>query len=176
LTTFARTFASVLLAKAVRYSPGECRVWGEAMLRELDFIDGDWSAVAWAMGSTGTIVRYAVPCLIRAGLGRRVSNEGNAMKNSLRRQAGEAIAGVHIGALVVLCVFLLLHLFLWLVPWWQLEHMPWVEWLSVILLPEILFVGIATRLWRRRRAMAGGILVGAVALVTHFIVHIATHG
>jgi hypothetical protein len=29
------------------------------MLRELDFIEGDWSALFWALGSAAAVVRHA---------------------------------------------------------------------------------------------------------------------
>ena len=33
-------------------SSDESREWASAMLRELDFVDSDWEALLWALGST----------------------------------------------------------------------------------------------------------------------------
>jgi hypothetical protein len=46
---------------------------------------------------------------------------------------------------------------------------------GVIVLPEIIFVVAIVALWRKRRPMAVGILLLAVTLGTHFIVHVANH-
>jgi hypothetical protein len=52
--------------------------------------------------------------------------------------------------------------------------MPW--WVAMIGIPEVIFIVAAVALWRKRRSIAVGILLSAVTLVAHFIVHVATHG
>jgi hypothetical protein len=54
-----RKLAAKLLEAVVRYAPEESREWASAMLRELDFIEGDWSALFWALGSAAAVVRHA---------------------------------------------------------------------------------------------------------------------
>ncbi len=47
-----RRFATRLLNVVTRHSSPESQPWGRAMLRELDFIANDWTALRWAFGST----------------------------------------------------------------------------------------------------------------------------
>src|SRR5258708_31752115 len=59
----ARKLATALLNAAVRHSPAETRSWGEAMIRELEFVESDWVALRWAAGSL-TAHDAGVPLLI----------------------------------------------------------------------------------------------------------------
>ena len=52
-----RNLASQVLSTVLSHAPPEAREWAEAMLRELDYIDGDWAALFWALGSTTAIFR-----------------------------------------------------------------------------------------------------------------------
>ena len=54
-----RNLAARLLTAVLRYAPPESREWASAMLRELDFIEGDWPAFFWALGSAAAIARHA---------------------------------------------------------------------------------------------------------------------
>ena len=54
-----RKLAGALLSGVLRLAPEESRDWASAMLRELDFVDGDWAALLWALGSTTAILRHA---------------------------------------------------------------------------------------------------------------------
>jgi hypothetical protein len=51
-----------------------------------------------------------------------------------------------------------------------------VEWLAFVGIPEAVFVATAVVLWRKKRSMAAGILLAAMMLMTHAIVHAVTHG
>jgi hypothetical protein len=53
---------------------------------------------------------------------------------------------------------------------------PWAQWPAVIAIPETIFIVAALALWRKRRSMAAGIVLSAIVLFAHFIVHVATHG
>jgi hypothetical protein len=57
----------------------------------------------------------------------------------------------------------------------QLGSVPWVAWLLVFTLPEIIFVIGIVKLWKKRKPMAVGILLAAVMLGTHFVMHIVSH-
>jgi hypothetical protein len=46
----------------------------------------------------------------------------------------------------------------------------------LLVIPEGIFVIAAVRLWRKKRDLARGIVLGAVTLVVHVIVHVTTHG
>jgi hypothetical protein len=48
--------------------------------------------------------------------------------------------------------------------------------LAVIFVPETIFVSGAVVLWWRRRVVAKGILLGALTLLTHFVMYVTTHG
>ncbi|MGH7620611.1 MAG: hypothetical protein ACREPM_25635 [Gemmatimonadaceae bacterium] len=47
--------------RLLRFSTDHCsaasREWGEAMLHELDVIDGDWDALWWALGGSVAVCR-----------------------------------------------------------------------------------------------------------------------
>jgi len=47
-----RNLALKILNAVVRWAPPGAGDWPDAMLREVDFIENDWMAVSWALGST----------------------------------------------------------------------------------------------------------------------------
>jgi hypothetical protein len=51
MSTF-RTLALKILHGVVRLAPPHATEWSLAMLCEVDFIENDWSALSWALGST----------------------------------------------------------------------------------------------------------------------------
>jgi hypothetical protein len=65
-----RRFASRLLSVTVRYSSRESRNWGNAMLREMDFAESDWTALFWALGSTTALCRHSAWQQLRICFGR----------------------------------------------------------------------------------------------------------
>ena len=54
-----RRFATGLLRAVARFAPAASRLWAEAMLRELQFVAGDWEALWWALGSATAILRHS---------------------------------------------------------------------------------------------------------------------
>jgi hypothetical protein len=52
-----RRLASGILTTSVRWASPEVREWGNAMLREMDFVEGDWVALFWALGSATVLFR-----------------------------------------------------------------------------------------------------------------------
>ncbi|MGH7590667.1 MAG: hypothetical protein ACREOE_07890 [Gemmatimonadales bacterium] len=60
MTPLPRAVARSLLAFVTRHSDPVSRQWGEAMLAELDGIEGEWAAVRWAWGGAGVVVRHSV--------------------------------------------------------------------------------------------------------------------
>jgi hypothetical protein len=52
-----RRIAAWLLTFCHRFSPPSVRDWGEAMLAELEFVEGDWPALAWAAGGATVLMR-----------------------------------------------------------------------------------------------------------------------
>lgn len=53
-----RGLASAILTAAVRRASPGVREWGAAMLRELDFVEGDWAALLWAIGSVTVLFKH----------------------------------------------------------------------------------------------------------------------
>lgn len=57
--------ASAILTTSIRWAPPGLREWGNAMLCELDFVEGDWAALFWALGcATALFRRLEVPPLM----------------------------------------------------------------------------------------------------------------
>lgn len=60
-----RRLASAILTTSVRWASPSGLEWGNAMLREMDFVEGDWAALFWALGSaTALFRRLGVPALM----------------------------------------------------------------------------------------------------------------
>jgi hypothetical protein len=167
-----RTLATRALNFVVRHSSSESQEWANAMLRELDFIENDWAALFWALGSTSAIFRNSGRRWM-ARIGRLREAEAPMVKSTGPRAAGIA-TGVAIAVVFVLCVFGVVYLLFRLFPAWDLGPVPW--WVALFVIPEIIFVFSAVMLWRKRKSMALGILLTAVAFGTHFIIHVTNHG
>jgi hypothetical protein len=167
-----RALASSVLRTAFRYAPRNSRDWVTAMLAELDYIESDWAALFWAIGSTTAIFRHSIrgwrEWFVKSSVGKE-----NAMPNGTGNRTVGILMGAGIAGMLVVCAFGLVDLLFHLFPKWDLGPMPW--WMVVIVIPEIIFVLSIVLLWRKRRPMALGILLTAIILVTHFAVHIATH-
>jgi hypothetical protein len=172
--TLARRLASRLLHAVLRHSPYYSREWASAMLRELDFIESDWVAFFWALGSTTAIFKHSVRGW-KAWFGRESSHKEEAMNNVGKKAVGIA-SGVGIAGMLVVCAFGLLLLANYLLPGLGLDRLEWTHWLTVIVIPELIFIVAVATMWQKRRPMAVGILLMAVVLATHAVVHIALHG
>jgi hypothetical protein len=170
-----RRVASRLLRAVVRYSSCETQGWANAMLGELDFIESDWAALFWALGSTSAIFGYSVPRGLRAWFGKRSSAEEGLMLKHIRRNAAGTLSGLGLAVGVLVGAFGLMRLFFVLFPASDFERVQWAETLAVIVVPEMIFVVAAVALWRKRKSMAVGIVMSAVTLVAHVVVHLSTH-
>jgi hypothetical protein len=168
-----RRLASRLLRAVVRHSSSATQDWANAMLRELDFIESDWAALFWALGSTGAIFRHSVPRAFRAWLEKRRDQSQGLPRESIGKKALGVTAGIVIVLGVTSLAFVLVRQLFYAFPAWDLGSMPW--WVAMIVIPEMIFVVTAVALWRKRRSMAAGILLSAIVLVVHFVVHAATH-
>ena len=177
----ARTFAERLLRAMLSLVPAERRVWAEAMLRELDFIDGDWAALFWALGCTGAIFRE---CLRGWGtwllkqcaslLGIRQSEEGNKMNSTGKKTIG-VLSGIGIALAFGVGVYLLRNVIADMLLAVGVPRTMWSHVLSTILPTELIVVGAAILLWRRQRAaVAIGLLVPAVLMGAHVVIFLAS--
>jgi hypothetical protein len=165
--TAARRFATRLLLAVARHVCAESREWAEAMLRELDFIESDWEALLWALGSARAMCRH---------VGReRQSRHEEARVNEIGKKAVGMAEGVGMAVALLLLALGVMWMGFRYFPSWGLEQAEWKHVLLMIVIPETIFVAAIIGLWRRRRPMAVGILLSAAVLATHVIVHLATH-
>jgi hypothetical protein len=64
-----RRLASAILRTALRYASPQAQEWGQAMLREMDFVEGDWAALRWSVGSAASLFRrFDVPLSAPGGV------------------------------------------------------------------------------------------------------------
>jgi len=167
-----RRLATRLLLTALRHSSPEGQNWARAMLREMDFIGNDWAALSWALGGSTAIFKYIVRGW-RAWFGHSANKEGQM--DNVGKKTAWAVLGIVIAFALAFGAFGLLQLSFHFIPSLGTGGVPWLAWLVVIVLPETIFVIATIRLWQKRRPMAIGILLSAVVLATHFIMHIANH-
>jgi hypothetical protein len=146
-----------------RLAPGD-REWGQAMLRELDVIDRDREALLWILGSVVVLCR------------RVARHEVRRLLTTMRANTGGIAAGIAIvGVVFVVSGAGLLRVVLYAIPAWRADY-GLAQWLTAIVMPELVFVVTAAALWRRRRSVATGVVLAAVVLIVHFVVHVAAHG
>jgi hypothetical protein len=159
-----RRMASRILQFVMRQSPAETRSWGSAMLREMDFVESDWAALFWALGSTTAIVRHSLIQRLR----------------DWRDRAGRAritavLSGMVVAALVWTISVLALSSLMrasWIAP----TQNQLAERLFVVVIPEAVYLLVAVALWRPQRRVAWGILAAGAILFTHAVVHVVTYG
>ena len=167
-----RKLAAKLLRAAIRLAPPQSREWAAAMLRELDFIEGDWAALFWALGSFGAIFRHAATEW-------RAYFTNQEDKEIQMNETGKKAIGFASGALLALVVSLsglgLLWILAILFPGLGIDHLEWTHFLGAIVIPEIIFVVSAVLLWRKRTPVAAGILLTGIGIAIHVAVHLATH-
>jgi len=171
--SITRRVASRVLTIVIRQSSGEGQLWGIAMLRELDFIQGDWAALFWAFGSTAALCRHSVRSRLRT-LGDWHFNETFQIKRIAKKTTGIVSGVVGAGTVLALCVGILIGLIRFASL--QQENGRLADRLLIVVIPETLYVVGLITLLRRRKSVALGILLAGVILVTHAIIHFATHG
>ncbi len=168
-----RRLASGLLHTALRHASVETEDWARAMLRELDFIESDWSALFWALGSVTAIFRHSGREVFRR-FRNRMGHKEKKMNQTGKNVAGVA-AGIGIGCAIAVAVIGLWMLSRAYFPNFDAGRVPWRTWLLTLAVPEIIFITSAIWLWRKRRPMAIGILLTAIMAGAHFAMHLAQH-
>jgi hypothetical protein len=165
-----RKLAAALLRGVLRLAPVESRDWALAMLRELDFIEGEWPALFWALSGAAAILRHAASAW-RKWLKRKTGEETGM------NDTGKKVLGVGLGILSALalvgCALAGLRMISILFP--GLEHSLWVYWLAVLAIPETIFVAATVMLWRKRGPVAAGILAMVLVVAMHVAVHLTLH-
>ena len=144
------------------------------MLREMECVTTDWAALRWALGGTSAIFRYSME---RAWRDERSdhSNDG-PMKVVAKAIGGLALAVAFCIGVLAVCILSLTRVSTFLFPEWHLAQMPWAQYMSVLGMPETIFVIVAAMLWRKRKTVSAGILACAVMLGTHFLLYVSAHG
>jgi hypothetical protein len=165
-----RQFVGALLRAVLRLAPIESRDWALAMLRELDFIEGEWAALFWGLGSSMAILRHAASGW--RGWFRSKSNQEAGMNSTGKKALGVGL-GILSGLALVGCAFAVLRIAGVMFP--GLEHSPWAYWLGVLIIPETFFVIATVMLWRKRGPVAAGILAMGLVVAMHVAVHLTLH-
>jgi len=101
LETHLRQAATVLLESAIYIAPPDAREWGQAMRGELNYVEGRWAAVMWALGGASVMAKHALISLLLPGRqGIAPGDELFAKNVSLRKTALVAGAGCVLAALL----------------------------------------------------------------------------
>jgi hypothetical protein len=62
-----RQSAALLLECAIRLAPQDTREWGQAMRGELNHVESPWTALMWALGGAGVLMKHALAALLMPG-------------------------------------------------------------------------------------------------------------
>jgi hypothetical protein len=169
-----RWLARWLLDAVARVAPEKSRGWAEAMLAELEYVEDDWEALRWALGSVTAIARHSgwdlVFGLIRKGLGKEEQKV-----DAMGKKAGMLAVGVLCALALMAAAFGVLYVMAVSFPGLKLEHSAWAHVVFVIVMPLTICVTGAMLLWRSRRPVALGILLSVAVACTHLAVHFAMH-
>jgi hypothetical protein len=169
---FPRRVAAELLRAMLRLSPEQSREWASAMLQELEFVEGDWEALFWALGCATAIFRRSGRPILSWVI-RQLGFEEGKMSDFQRRAVG-LFSGIGIAIVLTVCFMIVTHLSGHI---FGFDHSPWMIRVAAIMagVLEVVFVASVIALWRNRRPMAVGVLVTALLLGTHFAMYISTH-
>lgn len=165
----------------LRLAPEERRAWAEAMLRELDFIEGEWGALLWALGCTTAIFRECLQGWVTwlwkqcaSLLGIRSTEEENRMNSTGKKTVG-VLTGIGIALAFGVVMYLLRNVIADMLLAVGIQRSMMSHIFSVIVPTELIVVVAAILLWRRQRAaVAIGLLVPAVVMGAHVVVFLAT--
>lgn len=163
-----RGVARRVLQFVVRLAPPRTRSWGEAMIGEMDYIDDDWTALLWALGST--------LALCRCSLIEHLRNLRNlpADEMSAQRKPTPLIKSILSGvgvAVVVLMISMLALTTLQRTSWVEPSQARFVQLLFAVVIPDGLCLLAALALWRSQRRLASVILAAGAALGAHSIIY-----
>jgi hypothetical protein len=76
---FPRTVAIALVRLAIWIAPHDTHDWGRGMLSELNHVEGNWSALLWAVGGAGVLAKHAMLALILPGSHRRTVSSASEL-------------------------------------------------------------------------------------------------
>jgi len=167
-----RKLAIGLLDVVIKHSSREARNWGSAMVREMDFVEDDWSAALWAFGSTAALCRYCLARQLEALLHR--NGRAWSLRGIAKKMPAMLSGMVAAGVVLAMCALLLSSLLR--APWFDPAQGKLVDRLLIVVVPEVLYLAGAVAFWRQRKPIAVGILAAGAILVAHALVHFVTRG
>jgi hypothetical protein len=175
-----RNLARRLLRATLQFAPPNCREWAEAMLSELEFIEGEWPALFWALGCTTAIFRQ---CLLEWGaqfgkqlgnlLGIRQTKEENKMNSAGKKTLG-VLSGAGIALALGVGMFFLAHPIADMLQAVGIQKSMWSHLFSVLVPTEVVLIIAAVLLWKRRAPVSVGILVTCAVMAIHVAVTLAS--
>jgi hypothetical protein len=94
-----RAIATALLRATAKMAPPQATEWAHAMIAELHHIEGDWSALAWSVGSAGVLAKNAFIAFFLPGNTNQIAPSGGFFaKEKPMRKSTAIAAGVCIAA------------------------------------------------------------------------------
>jgi hypothetical protein len=92
---YPRRVASLLLRSAIRITPSDTLDWAKAMLSELTHVEGDWTALLWAVGGASVLAKHALLSVVIPGSNRPSVASGGELftKEGSMRKTTLAAAG-----------------------------------------------------------------------------------
>jgi hypothetical protein len=95
LEVHLRQAATIFLETAIRIAPPDIRGWGQAMLGEMNYVEGPWAATMWALGGTSVMLKQALVSLVIPGRREQemVLDGGLFARNASVRKAALVIGG-----------------------------------------------------------------------------------
>lgn len=100
-----RTAARGLMALALRICPSEARDWAAAMSAELEYVEGSFHALLWAMGCVGIVLKQFCVSLFTAGRkepGSLLSEKMRGSEGAMQRLAKVSAIVLALGSLLFL--------------------------------------------------------------------------
>ncbi len=158
-----RRIASRLLTLAVACAPTKFAEWARAMLGELEYVEDDWSAFFWALGSIGVLFRFSTIQLLLVPKWR----DKSMLRHTGQVLLGAVVAGIVCMAGSLVCMALLK------VAGLQLSEVRISQRLIFIFLLEVAYGVIATTLWRRRKLVSVGVSLAGLAQLASVILTVA---
>ena len=108
-TGFLR-LAALILRASIRLAPKDAREWGNAALGELYHVEGNWAAVAWAVGGASVLLKQTLIALLMPWRASQVLPAGNPLTREAR---------IHKASLITVCACLAAALLCFLTPVFQ---------------------------------------------------------
>jgi hypothetical protein len=120
--TYLRRVAASLLRLAVKVAPQDSFVWGQAVLAELNYVKGDWPALAWAFGGAVVLTKRAMVSLILPGRRRTaISSKPDlfAKEGPMRKATLAAVGACAVASLLFFLAPVFRHAFQASLAQWQ---------------------------------------------------------